>query len=296
MDRMLDAVTYPAARGLHGLCPPQGPAGRPARSGARGREALRPRVGEPRGPARRRGAAPRQGEGPLRRSPAEPRAGGASLARRAARGPPRPSGAHGHDHPVRRGRPGRAGSGDPRPGGPPRRGRACSTTRTSAPSSPWRGRRWRGLPPTPSAREFRLYQAEHLLRQYRFRFDELPFGADGNLPLDHDPKTAWALAHPAEFPVDVRPRAARTCSCACPGIGPARGGADRDRAAPRGAARRGGSASARRGHRSCRLLPRAGRPEARARAGRPLQQGLFADGRHLPSVVWRTPTPPCAYR
>src|SRR4029450_12337603 len=60
-----------------------------------------------------------------------------------------------------------------------------------------------GLPPTPSAREVRLYQAEHLLRQWGFRVDELPFAGDGNLPLEHDPKTAWALGHPTDFPVDV---------------------------------------------------------------------------------------------
>src|SRR5262249_55430330 len=56
-----------------------------------------------------------------------------------------------------------------------------------------------GRPPTPAAREWRLYQAEHLLRGYGFRVDELVFGVDGNLSLDRDPKTAWALAHPELF-------------------------------------------------------------------------------------------------
>src|SRR5205809_3176148 len=60
-----------------------------------------------------------------------------------------------------------------------------------------------GLPPTPAAREFRLYQAEHLLRQYGFAFEDLVFGSDGNLALEHDPKTAWALGHPAAFPVEL---------------------------------------------------------------------------------------------
>jgi predicted DNA-binding helix-hairpin-helix protein len=60
-----------------------------------------------------------------------------------------------------------------------------------------------GVPPTPAAREWRLYQAEHLLRQYGFRAEELAFGEDGNLSLDHDPKTAWALAHPEQFPVTI---------------------------------------------------------------------------------------------
>src|SRR2546422_7816757 len=56
---------------------------------------------------------------------------------------------------------------------------------------------------TPPARELRLYQAEHLLRQYGFGFDELAFDGAGNLPLDHDPKTAWALAHPEYFPLEI---------------------------------------------------------------------------------------------
>src|SRR5438552_16789223 len=65
------------------------------------------------------------------------------------------------------------------------------------------GTPFENLAPTPAAREARLYQAEHLLREYGFRFDELAFGADGNLPLEHDPKTTWALAHAERFPLDV---------------------------------------------------------------------------------------------
>src|SRR5439155_1595906 len=74
-------------------------------------------------------------------------------------------------------------------------------------------------PPTPPVRELRLYQAEHLLRQYGFGVDELAFGADGNLPLDHDPKTAWALAHPEYFPLEVM-QAPRELLVRVPGIGP----------------------------------------------------------------------------
>src|SRR5207245_2047185 len=73
-------------------------------------------------------------------------------------------------------------------------------------------------PPTPPVRELRLYQAEHLLRQDGFGFDELAFGADGNLPLDHDPKTAWALAHPEYFPLEVM-RAPRELLVRVPGTG-----------------------------------------------------------------------------
>jgi Predicted DNA-binding protein with the Helix-hairpin-helix motif len=151
-----------------------------------------------------------------------------------------------------------------------------------------------GLPPTPSAREFRLYQAEHLLRQYGFRVDELPFAGDGNLPLEHDPKTAWALGHPTDFPVDVA-RASRDVLLRVPGIGPRaaeRIVTERRRVVVRGAEdlRRLGVDVYRAGY----YLTLGGRRLARERP--PLQQALFADGRHLPSVVWNTPTPPCAYR
>jgi predicted DNA-binding helix-hairpin-helix protein len=73
---------------------------------------------------------------------------------------------------------------------------------------------------TPALREFRLYQADHLLREYKFAVDELAFDGEGNLPLALDPKVAWALAHPERFPVDVR-TASRSELLRVPGIGPA---------------------------------------------------------------------------
>lgn len=76
-----------------------------------------------------------------------------------------------------------------------------------------------GLPPTPLAREHRLYQADFLLRQYGFAFEDLVFDAQGNLPSDRDPKLAWAEAHPEQFPVEVN-RADRTLLLRVPGIGP----------------------------------------------------------------------------
>src|SRR5262249_22091385 len=51
-----------------------------------------------------------------------------------------------------------------------------------------------------------------------FTFNDLVFESD-NLPLDHDPKMAWALHHAAEFPVDVL-RAPREMLLRVPGIGP----------------------------------------------------------------------------
>lgn len=55
--------------------------------------------------------------------------------------------------------------------------------------------------PTPLAREHRLYQADHLIRQYGFSVDEIV--RTGNLDLRIDPKLAWALRHPDRWPVDV---------------------------------------------------------------------------------------------
>jgi predicted DNA-binding helix-hairpin-helix protein len=151
-----------------------------------------------------------------------------------------------------------------------------------------------GLPATPAVREFRLYQAEHLLRQYPFRFDDLPFEPSGNLVLDHDPKTAWALRHLDAFPVDLQ-RAARETLLRVPGIGPR--AADRLIAARRQVALRGPADLRRLGvdigrggfFMALRGRPLAPRPPAQ-------QLRLFPHGGHLPAVVWNTPVPPCAYR
>lgn len=73
--------------------------------------------------------------------------------------------------------------------------------------------------PTPPVREYRLYQSDFLLRRYGFRLDELVFDGQGNLPAGHDPKVAWAKAHPELFPVEVN-RASREMLLRVPGIGP----------------------------------------------------------------------------
>ncbi|HEX6644922.1 MAG TPA: hypothetical protein VF037_09590, partial [Gemmatimonadales bacterium] len=74
-------------------------------------------------------------------------------------------------------------------------------------------------PAAPALREHRLYQADHLIRDYGFSRDEVVFDEAGNLPLAHDPKTAWALAHPDRFPVEIR-TAAEDELARVPGIGP----------------------------------------------------------------------------
>jgi predicted DNA-binding helix-hairpin-helix protein len=146
----------------------------------------------------------------------------------------------------------------------------------------------------PAAREARLYQAEHLLRRYAFGVDELPFGADGNLPLHQDPKTAWALAHVERFPVDAL-SASYERLLRVPGIGPA--GARRLVAERRRTVLRGGEDLRRLGVDTTRagyFLTLRGRRLARSLPAEQLT--LFGPGGHLPSVVWRTSSPPCAYR
>ena len=57
----------------------------------------------------------------------------------------------------------------------------------------------------PLMREHRLYQSDWLMRFYGFKPAEVVSAADkdGMLPLDIDPKLAWALKFRESFPVDV---------------------------------------------------------------------------------------------
>jgi predicted DNA-binding helix-hairpin-helix protein len=68
-------------------------------------------------------------------------------------------------------------------------------------------------------REHRLYQASFLLRDYGFEFEDLPFQADGRLPLDADPKLGWAKLNLREAPVELN-LADRRELLKVPGIGP----------------------------------------------------------------------------
>lgn len=75
------------------------------------------------------------------------------------------------------------------------------------------------LKPPPLQREHRLYQADWLLRRYGFTTAEIAVGAeDGMLPLDIDPKLAWALRNRDRFPVDVN-AAERELLLRVPGLG-----------------------------------------------------------------------------
>ena len=70
----------------------------------------------------------------------------------------------------------------------------------------------------PLVRENRLYQADWLLRFYQFKVEEIVDDAYPDLDLEIDPKLAWALRHPEQFPVDVN-KADYELLLRVPGIG-----------------------------------------------------------------------------
>lgn len=73
----------------------------------------------------------------------------------------------------------------------------------------------------PLMREHRLYQSDWLMRFYDYQPKEVADAADaatGMLPLDIDPKLAWALKFRDRFPVDVN-RAPREALLRVPGLG-----------------------------------------------------------------------------
>ncbi|MEZ0494869.1 putative DNA modification/repair radical SAM protein [Sphingomonas sp. IW22] len=73
----------------------------------------------------------------------------------------------------------------------------------------------------PLMREHRLYQSDWLMRFYNYAPAEVAAAADpatGMLPLDIDPKLAWALKFRERFPVDVN-RAPREDLLRVPGLG-----------------------------------------------------------------------------
>jgi predicted DNA-binding helix-hairpin-helix protein len=73
-------------------------------------------------------------------------------------------------------------------------------------------------PAEDPTRALRLYQSDFMLRDYGFRYDELPFDSDGLLPRDKTPKQAWAERNLHE-PVELN-RASREQLLRVPGIGP----------------------------------------------------------------------------
>ncbi|PKP91294.1 MAG: putative DNA modification/repair radical SAM protein [Alphaproteobacteria bacterium HGW-Alphaproteobacteria-16] len=73
----------------------------------------------------------------------------------------------------------------------------------------------------PLMREHRLYQSDWMMRFYGYQPGEIAAAADpvsGMLPLEIDPKLAWALRFRESFPVDVN-RAPREQLLRVPGLG-----------------------------------------------------------------------------
>jgi len=75
------------------------------------------------------------------------------------------------------------------------------------------------LSATSKQREHRLYQANFLLRDYGWDFEDLNFEQNGNLSLAVDPKAAWAATHLQQAPIEIN-RASRAELLHVPGIGP----------------------------------------------------------------------------
>ncbi|MCS7084426.1 MAG: radical SAM protein [Aquificaceae bacterium] len=74
-------------------------------------------------------------------------------------------------------------------------------------------------PPEDPKRELRLYQAEFLIREYGFSFEDfLSVFQNSNLPLDKDPKETWAEVNRELFPVNVN-KAPFELLMRVPGIG-----------------------------------------------------------------------------
>jgi predicted DNA-binding helix-hairpin-helix protein len=74
-------------------------------------------------------------------------------------------------------------------------------------------------PPTSATREHRLYQADFLMRFYRFRPWDIPLTDGGFLPEMTDPKTLWAQQHPHYYPVNLN-QANYWQLLKIPGLGP----------------------------------------------------------------------------
>ncbi|KKC27581.1 putative DNA modification/repair radical SAM protein [Sphingomonas sp. SRS2] len=72
----------------------------------------------------------------------------------------------------------------------------------------------------PLMREHRLYQSDWMMRFYGYKPGEVAAATDeqGMLPLDIDPKLAWALQAREQFPVDIN-RAPREWLLRVPGLG-----------------------------------------------------------------------------
>jgi predicted DNA-binding helix-hairpin-helix protein len=87
--------------------------------------------------------------------------------------------------------------------------------------NPIEGTPLENMPPSPPLREHRLYQAFFLVRDFGYKYEELPYNQSGNLPLNQDPKMAWAKVNLTHKPVEIN-SASRKQLLRVPGIGPKR--------------------------------------------------------------------------
>lgn len=60
-----------------------------------------------------------------------------------------------------------------------------------------------GIDKAPLLREHRLYQADFLMRGYKFSADDILSTVDSNLDLRIDPKTNWAINNIQRFPIEI---------------------------------------------------------------------------------------------
>ncbi|MFO3717485.1 putative DNA modification/repair radical SAM protein [Anaerococcus sp. ENR1011] len=60
-----------------------------------------------------------------------------------------------------------------------------------------------GIDKTPLLREHRLYQADFLMRGYKFKADDLLTNKDANFDLSIDPKSNWAINNIERFPLEI---------------------------------------------------------------------------------------------
>jgi predicted DNA-binding helix-hairpin-helix protein len=75
------------------------------------------------------------------------------------------------------------------------------------------------LPPSPPLREYRLYQASYLIKDYGFNESEFIYQENGNLMLNKDPKLVWAEKHLINNPIEIN-TAPRGLLLRVPDIGP----------------------------------------------------------------------------
>ncbi|MBK8900616.1 MAG: radical SAM protein [Anaerolineaceae bacterium] len=88
-----------------------------------------------------------------------------------------------------------------------------------SPFSPLENTPLENHPAENPTRKVRLYQVSFLFRDYGFDLEDMPFDQQGNLPLDIDPKLAWAQANLQHSPVELN-RAEPEELLRVPGIGP----------------------------------------------------------------------------